>query len=48
MKRPIPLFLLLSLAGCPGRPKDEESTDDGARESQTTSETSEGAPKPSL
>ena len=40
---------LLALAGCPLRPKDEESTDDGARESATSdSETGKPEPKPSV
>jgi hypothetical protein len=48
MIRPTPILALalLALAGCPLRPKDEESTDDGARESATTAGTETGKPEP--
>jgi hypothetical protein len=43
------LVLLLALAGCPARPKDEEGPDDGARESATTDgETGKAEPPPSV
>ena len=46
MIRSLPILVLsLALAGCPARPKDEESTDDGARESQTGTESGNPEPK---
>jgi hypothetical protein len=49
MNRSALVFVILALAGCPARPKDEDGTDDGARESASTGSTSsEPEPKPSV